>query len=64
MADERKAKDRPVRRVFQQHRLQEQLWTTAYQMMGPSVRVLASAARHQLVLGAQKPASANMARSA
>jgi hypothetical protein len=38
MADDQKRQERPLRRVFQGHRLQEQLWSLAYQLVVPVIR--------------------------
>jgi hypothetical protein len=38
MADDRKTRDRPVQRSFECHRLQEQLWSMAYQRLLPVIR--------------------------
>lgn len=38
MADDRKSQDRPVKRSFECHRLQDQLWSLAYQHVLPVIR--------------------------
>lgn len=38
MADDRKRQDRPVLRVLQRQRLEDQLWSLAYQHVLPVVR--------------------------
>lgn len=47
MADDRKRQDRPVRRVFQGHRLEEQLWSLAYQYLWPGIHQRAGGAKKQ-----------------
>jgi hypothetical protein len=38
MADDRKTQDRPVRRSFERHRLEEQLWSLAFQHIWSVIR--------------------------
>lgn len=38
MADGQQAQDRPVHRCYQRHRLEEQLWSLAYQQVWPVIR--------------------------
>jgi hypothetical protein len=38
MADDRKTLERPLQRTFECHRLQEQLWSLAYQRLWPLIR--------------------------
>jgi hypothetical protein len=38
MADDRKTQDRPVQRSYERHRLEEQLWSLAYQYVWPVIR--------------------------
>jgi len=38
MADDGRTRDRPVRRSFECHRLEEQLWSMAYQQICPVIR--------------------------
>ena len=38
MEDNRKRRDRPLQRCCQCHRLEEQLWTAAYEEIWPVVR--------------------------
>jgi hypothetical protein len=38
MADDRKMRERPVQRAFECHRLEEQLWSMAYQQLRPVIR--------------------------
>jgi hypothetical protein len=47
MADGRKGQDRPMFRVFQRHRLEEQLWSLAYQHILPVIRKRACGAKSQ-----------------
>ena len=37
MADDRKAQDRPVQRSYECHRLEEQLWSLAYEQVLPVI---------------------------
>jgi hypothetical protein len=39
MADDRKSQDRPVQRSFERHRLEEQLWSLAYQYLWSVMRM-------------------------
>jgi hypothetical protein len=38
MADDRKRQDRPVLRSFERHRLEEQLWSLAFQRIWSVIR--------------------------
>jgi hypothetical protein len=38
MADDRKTRDRPLQRSFERQRLEEQLWSLAYQQVWPVIR--------------------------
>ena len=38
MADDRKTQDRPVQRRYECHRLEEQLWSLAFQQVWPVIR--------------------------
>jgi hypothetical protein len=38
MADDRKTQDRPLQRSYERHRLEEQLWSLAYQHVSPVIR--------------------------
>ncbi len=38
MADDRKTHDRPVHRCYECHRLEEQLWSLAYEQLWPVIR--------------------------
>jgi hypothetical protein len=38
MADDRKTRDRPLQRSFERHRVEEQLWSLAYQQVWPVIR--------------------------
>lgn len=47
MVDDRKRQDRPVVRAFQRHRLEEQLWSLAYQHILPVICKRAGAKNQQ-----------------
>lgn len=64
MADDRKRRDRPVLRVFQCHRLEEQLWSLAYQHLLPVIRKRAAGAKHQQRLYEKKRIATPKARRA
>jgi hypothetical protein len=64
MADERKRQDRPVLRVFQCHRLEEQLWSLTYLHILPVIRKRAGGAKNQQRLCEKTPISTQKARRA
>jgi hypothetical protein len=43
MADERTSQDRPVHRSYESQRLEEQLWSLAYECVWPVVRTKSKA---------------------
>ena len=47
MAGERKAQDRALQRSFECHRLEEQMWSLAYQEVWPVIRQKPKAERRQ-----------------
>jgi hypothetical protein len=66
MADDRKTPDRPVQRCFEGHRLEEQLWSLAYQQLWPVIRRkrTADAAKSKQRHGQNSGATPNQARRA
>jgi hypothetical protein len=66
MADDRKIRDHPVQRSFECHRLEEQLWSLAYQQLRPVIRrkTRASGAKTKQRFYGQSPISPQKARRA
>ena len=66
MADDRNSQDRPVKRSFESHRLEEQLWSLAYQYVVPVIRrkLPTSGAHSQHRRYQTSPANAKKARRA
>jgi hypothetical protein len=66
MADDRKTPDRPVQRCFEGQRLEEQLWSLAYQELWPVIRkkTTANGAKRQQRDGQNSCATPNQARRA